>query len=554
MSQVSNIDQPLISIIIPCFNHAHFLPDAIKSVLDQSYKNLEIIVVDDGSSDNTKEMATSFPDVKYVYQTNQGLSAARNTGLKNSNGKYLVFLDADDFLFPEGLSINCNYLQQNTSSAFVSGWHNKVDEWKFPVDQDEQVVVTDSHYLHLLKGNYIGMHATVLYQRWVFDDFQFDTSLKACEDYDLYFKVVRKYPVGNHNEKIAAYRIHGKNMSAKIPFMLQHVLLVLNRQEDLLRNEQEQKAYAEGKKIWNEYYLTKLNKTLLADVWKSESWPTSTELSLLAKRPGWFFHYCVLRLKHNGKTVLKKILPDTILKVLFRKGFIENYTPPLGKIKAGDFERITPFSFDFGFDRGGPIDRYYVESFLEKNKGTIYGRVLEIGDNEYTLRFGGAAVKQSDILHIDAKNKKATFIGDLSNSPQLPSDSFDCIVLTQTLHFIYDFKAALQTCHRILKPGGSLLLTVPGISQIDHGEWREYWLWSFTDKSMGRLMSELFESEAVEIKTYGNVFVATAFLYGMGLPEFKRKYLHYHDPSYQVIISVKATKKNWREESNSLSI
>ena len=101
MSHTISIDQPLISVIIPCFNHAHFLPDAIKSVLNQSYKNTEIIVVDDGSSDNTNDVATSFPDVKYVYQTNQGLSAARNTGLKKSNGKYLVFLDADDFLFLE---------------------------------------------------------------------------------------------------------------------------------------------------------------------------------------------------------------------------------------------------------------------------------------------------------------------------------------------------------------------------------------------------------------------------------------------------------------------
>jgi hypothetical protein len=308
-------------------------------------------------------------------------------------------------------------------------------------------------------------------------------------------------------------------------------------------HKEEQKAYADGEQIWKEYYLTKLDNTLLANIWKSDSWPTRAELALLAKKPRWFFRYCRQRLKQDVKNILKKVLPDGMLKVLFRRGFFENYTPPLGKIKAGDFERITPFSFDFGFDRGGPIDRYYVESFLEQSKGTIHGRVLEIGDNEYTMRFGGAAVKQSDILHIDAKNKKATFIGDLSNAPQLPSDSFDCVVLTQTLHFIYDFKAALQTCHRILKPGGNLLLTVPGISHIDHGEWKEYWLWAFTDKSMRRLMNEFFQEEMVDIKTYGNVFVATSFLYGMGLPEFKKKYLNHHDPSYQVIISVKAVKK-----------
>jgi SAM-dependent methyltransferase len=215
----------------------------------------------------------------------------------------------------------------------------------------------------------------------------------------------------------------------------------------------------------------------------------------------------------------------------------------VGKVKPGDFERLTPFSFDFGFDRGGAIDRYYVEYFLNENKSAIKGRVLEIGDNDYTLRFGANAVLQSDILHIDEKHSKATFIGDLSDAPHVPSNSFDCIILTQTLHFIYDFRAALQTCYRILKPGGCLLLTAPGISHLDRGEWKEYWLYAFTDKSMKRLMHDVFHSESAEIRTYGNVYVAAAFLYGMGLPEFNKKYLSYNDPSYQVIISVKVIKQ-----------
>jgi glycosyltransferase involved in cell wall biosynthesis len=543
MNPKTDIDQPLISVIIPSFNHAHFLHDAINSVKNQSYKNTEIVVVDDGSTDNTKELIVDFPDVKYVYQSNQGLSAARNTGIKNSNGEYLVFLDADDFLFPEALAINNEYLQQNPSWAFVSGWYEKVDAHKSFLGRDKQVDVQDLHFIHMLKGNYIGMIATVLYQRWVFDEFQFDTSLKACEDYDLYLKVTRKYPVGSHSHNIAGYRFHGNNMSARIPFMLKHALLVLKRQKKFLLNEDERKAYLEGIQIWKEYYLTELHRTLRANFWKSLSWPNRDELVLLSKRPKWFFRFCLSKIKQNLIAKLKKNLPDGGQKLLFKKQFFKRYTPPLGKVNAGDFERSTPFSLEFGYDRGGPIDRYYIEAFLEQNKKRVYGRVLEIGDNEYTMRYGGTHVTTSDILHIDATNKKATFIGDLSNAPQLPSDSFDCIVLTQTLHFIYDFKAALQTCHRILKPGGSLLLTVPGISHIDQGEWKEYWLWAFTDKSMRRLMNEFFESDAVEIKAYGNVFVATAFLYGIGLPEFKKKYLDYHDPSYQVIISVKAVKK-----------
>jgi hypothetical protein len=254
-----------------------------------------------------------------------------------------------------------------------------------------------------------------------------------------------------------------------------------------------------------------------------------------------FTKLLVRKLAHDMRRYLKKHLPDSILKWLHKKGIYQKYHPPVGKIDAGDFARTNPFSSDFGFDRGGPIDRYYIEKFLDKNSDDVKGRALEIGDNEYTLRYGGNKLSKSDILHI-TENPKATFIGDLSDAPQVPSDAFDCVILTQTLHFIYDFKAALKTCYRVLKPGGVLLLTVPGISHIDSGEWKEYWLWAFTDKSMKRVMAETFPSSKIDVETFGNVYVASSFLYGMGLPEIKKEYLDQHDPSYQVIITVKATK------------
>jgi SAM-dependent methyltransferase len=221
---------------------------------------------------------------------------------------------------------------------------------------------------------------------------------------------------------------------------------------------------------------------------------------------------------------------------------MRQYIPAPGRIQWADLERTSPVSNDFGYDRGGPVDRYYIEKFLNESTSAIRGRVLEIGDNAYTLRFGGSRVTQSDVLHVAQANDTVTFIGDLSDAPQIPSDAFDCIILTQTLHFIYDYKAALQTCHRILKKGGTLLLTIPGISHIDKGEWKDYWLWSFTDISIRRVMLELFEEDLIYIHTYGNVYVATAFLYGMGLPEIRADFLDVRDPSYQVIIAVSVTK------------
>lgn len=234
---------------------------------------------------------------------------------------------------------------------------------------------------------------------------------------------------------------------------------------------------------------------------------------------------------------LKQTVKKALKKLPFRKG-----APAVGWVKMGDFNRVTPFSLEFGYDRGGPVDRYYIENFLEQQKSYVAGRVLEIGDNEYTLRFGEKRIVQSDILHVDAKNPKATFIGDLSNAPQLPDNAFDCIILTQTLHLIYDYVGAIKTCYRVLKPGGRLLLTVPGISHIDQGEWGDIWLWSFTNTSIKKILSEVFPTEKLTINTHGNVLVATAFLYGMGLPEIKKEKMDYHDPHYQVIITAAAIK------------
>jgi SAM-dependent methyltransferase len=236
------------------------------------------------------------------------------------------------------------------------------------------------------------------------------------------------------------------------------------------------------------------------------------------------------------------MLDKSKLKRILNYFGLFRYAPKVNHVKWGDFKRTTPFSKQFGYDRGGPVDRYYIENFLEKNKAFVKGQVLEIGDNEYTLRFGGPGVVKSDILHVDANNPLATYIGDLSDAPQIPDNSFDCIILTQTLHLIYDYENALRTCYRTLKPGGVLLLTVPGISNIDFTDWAHLWLWSFTDTVIKKMLEKIFSPGNFETEVFGNVMVATAFLYGMGLPEIPKEKLDQTDPHYQVIITAKAIK------------
>src|SRR5665647_2222356 len=186
---------------------------------------------------------------------------------------------------------------------------------------------------------------------------------------------------------------------------------------------------------------------------------------------------------------------------------------PVGSVDFGSLQRTEPISRMFGLDRGVPIDRYYMERFLRQSSSAIHGHVLEIAERTYTERFGGSRVTKSDVLHLTGESP-ATTIGD---------DTFDCIVLTQTLQFIFDIQAAISELHRILKPGGGVLATATGISQIsryDADRWGDYW--RLTDQSARRLFERHFRPENVDVTTYGNVLAATSFLEGLATSELSR--------------------------------
>jgi SAM-dependent methyltransferase len=216
-----------------------------------------------------------------------------------------------------------------------------------------------------------------------------------------------------------------------------------------------------------------------------------------------------------------------------------NSLPPVGNVRFGDFRRLTPLSRCYGYDRGRPIDRYYIENFLESESEHIRGNVLEIGENTYTRKFG-KGVSRSDVLHVSEEAAGATYVDDLSDGSTLPSNEFDCVILTQTLHLIYDMKAALATIYRILKPGGALLATVPGITQISDEEWNDTWYWSLTTNSAKRLCAEVFAPQAVHVNAFGNVLAASSFLQGLADSELTRKELDYFDPEYPVTVTIKA--------------
>jgi SAM-dependent methyltransferase len=199
-----------------------------------------------------------------------------------------------------------------------------------------------------------------------------------------------------------------------------------------------------------------------------------------------------------------------------------------------------PLDPDFGHGRGTPIDRHYIEQFLSQHAADIRGHALEIGDDGYSRRFGQGRITRQEVLHVVAGTPGATIIGDLTEAGVLPEAALDCVVLTQTLHLIFDMRAAVRQIRRSLKPGGVALITVPGITPVDRHQWKDSWYWSLTGPALWKLLAEAFEPGRLTIDVYGNLYAATAFLHGAAVEEVDRRKLAPQDSAYPVIVAARA--------------
>lgn len=242
-----------------------------------------------------------------------------------------------------------------------------------------------------------------------------------------------------------------------------------------------------------------------------------------------------------------------------------------GPLWLGPMRRVTPISPNFGFERGIPVDRYYIAEFFDRHSEHIGGRVLEVGERLYARERGAFSARQRneppppvrstvtslDVLDLSASNPEATVVADLGAADAgMPADAYDCIICTQTLQFVYDMPAAVRNLHRALAPGGSLLLTVPGISQIsaaeaiasptltaaDYGDAELLDYWRLTPASAAALCAEAFGADEVTVESYGNVLTAVALLHGLTVEDLRPRELAHGDPSYPLIVGICATK------------
>jgi hypothetical protein len=202
-----------------------------------------------------------------------------------------------------------------------------------------------------------------------------------------------------------------------------------------------------------------------------------------------------------------------------------------------------PVSRTFGFERGKPVDRWYIERFLAEHAADVRGRVLEVAERTYTQWYGGDDVTTSDVLYAAAGHPEATVVGDLTTGAGIPEAAYDCFICTQTLQVIYDVGAAVAGTRRLLAPGGVLLATLPGISQIsreDNRDWGDWW--RFTARSAQRLFGEVYGEEHVQVQHHGNVHTAAAFLYGLATEDLEPGALAAVDPDFHLLMTVRAVR------------
>jgi glycosyltransferase involved in cell wall biosynthesis len=540
-------DKPLVSVITTFLNGERFIREAIESVFAQTYTNWELILVDDGSTDKSTGIALEYVNdnpgkvfyLEHPEHVNKGISASRNLGIGSSRGKYIATIDADDKWIEYKLEEQVEILETFKEAGMVYGaskywysWSGKEEDRNRDSILDLDVRLNFLHnppaLLRLLIDNLMtpASMSNILLRREVYDRVGgFEEKFPGMfEDQAFLSKVYSTTPVFIADRCWDLYRIH-KDSCCSVASDTGKT----NSSETYFLN-------------WLEQYMSSngtadpgIERALRRRVWRSRH-PSSARLLDENRK-------YVSRLRSGVRSFALKMLPGSIRHTILSKLRGQVYKPPVGWVHFGELRRLKPIGEAWGSDRGDPIDRYYIEKFLAGNRQDIKGRVLEIGDDYYTKKYGDDRVTEIDILNIEkGVNPHTTIVADLSNAPHIPSDSFDCIIFTQTLHLIYDIKSTIDTIYRILKPGGVLLSTVAGISQSsDASPWERNWCWGFTSYS-ARKAFENSEADSIDVEGYGNVLVATSFLYGLAIEDLKKEELEYYDHNYEVVVSIRAVK------------
>jgi glycosyltransferase involved in cell wall biosynthesis/SAM-dependent methyltransferase len=558
----SATDRKLVSIILPVYNGSRYLRQSIESCLTQTYANIELIVVDDASQDDSAEIVAAHADPRITllrHHTNRKLPAALNTGFRASSGGYLTWTSHDNYFVPTAIAELVDFLEGSQGVDFVYSDQYIVDERDDTVRLDRTGPVE-----RLIEESCLG--GCFLYTRAVYEKLgAYDEGLFLAEDYDYWLRALAAFKLAHLGKPLYYYRLHPDSLSVRRGLEGVEKALAIRRRlfaRHLWRYRRPlRRAHISAALLF--LHGGRQSAAARAALWgvlfgAGLTLPYALQVAII--------EHCLGR---RGFNFLRRIKQKTHARFSHRArlregdaahGTMGAMAEPARRIGPASlhrqprkisrrcgldtFHRLDPIRRDFGYGYGQCVDRYYIEQFLAKHCADVHGRVLEVAEDTYTRQFGGTRVTQSDVLHIAPDHPRATIVADLSAADApLPPDAFDCIILTQTLQFIYDFRAASRTLHRILKPGGVVLATFPGISQIsryDMEHWGDYW--RFTSLSASRVFGEVFRPEAVDVRAYGNVLTAVAFMHGVVSEELELHELDHGDRDFELIVAVRAVK------------
>ncbi|MGH9386299.1 MAG: polysaccharide deacetylase family protein [Vicinamibacterales bacterium] len=495
-----------VCVVITVGPRSHSLIATVASVTGQEDVRPEVVIVAKPDSDprlaQLLEVLSARSGARVLRPTADRPGAQRNAGARASTASIVAFVDAGDVLDPGFCWVAMNRLVQNEELDATTCWTRRTwthgsDRWVIP-DQIELrtlvlrpreapvVVVARRRLLEMLGG--------------------FDEGLETLDRYEFWLRALQR--------------------GARVEVIEQPLLTQTSSQASEGNDGITPEAYSNAMRAVQERHRLLFEREPAALLYERER-----ELGGVLVE-----HHQLV--KHRDQLVAEQTALDAELRelqtVLDRDGH--------GAVDFGDFRRADPISRDWGYDRGKPIDRYYIERFLEIHSADIRGAVLEVQEADFTRQFGGAQVERSEVVDLSLVNPGATIVADLRRATTIPDDSFDCFILTQTIHVIDDMTAVLRESFRILKPGGVLLATLPCISRVTLEYGADGDFWRMTEAGARKLFSMVFPKDHLQVQSYGNVLVGTAFMHGLACHEIDEREFERFDPFNPLLVGVRALK------------